>query len=481
MSYCVTIRLYDTNKIQIVTEDTDYLDMMEDEFSQYVEGFQFMPRYRSGSWNGKICMINKTNYTLPYGLLFDLIKIHKQLFPRNKLIIEDDVKKLFKGTKFRPKYDLIHKPYPYQKDCVESAIQYKKGIIRSATASGKSLVISYIIKTLHEKKKSGVKRSLIVVPNTNLVEQFYKDMKEYGIRFGIGKVYQKYKEWDYDIVVSTWQTLMKNHDMLKKFDCVIIDECHSVKALELRKILTKSPAHYRFGFTGTLHASVLDNWNTRAFLGPTIRDYPSGLLAEQGYISKCNIKMLNVDYAQKEWEGEYNEVKDELFQNKYRVGLLKKIIESCDHNVLLLVGKVESEGDFLKKQLDNINRNVVFLSGRDEVELREEWREKCKKEKNIVLIATYGIFSQGLNIPNLKYLIFASPFKAKVRVLQSIGRTLRKHANKENGSTIYDIHDNIRFFNKHGLIRLRYYDSEKFDVEEATFDERSRRYDNFKW
>jgi superfamily II DNA or RNA helicase len=94
-----------------------------------------------------------------------------------------------------------------------------------------------------------------------------------------------------------------------------------------------------------------------------------------------------------------------------------------------------------------------------------------KDRKDIALIATYGIFQQGINIPNLKYIILASPFKSKIRVLQSIGRALISHAYKENGAYIFDLHDHTTFFEKHGNIRYRYYDSEKFKIDEYLFEE----------
>ena len=91
--------------------------------------------------------------------------------------------------------------------------------------------------------------------------------------------------------------------------------------------------------------------------------------------------------------------------------------------------------------------------------------------RNIALIATYGIYQQGVNIPNLKYIVLASPFKSKIRVLQSIGRSLRVHADKEDGAYIFDIHDHTKFFDKHGDMRYRFYDSEKFNIDEYLFEE----------
>ena len=254
---------------------------------------------------------------------------------------------------------------------------------------------------------------------------------------------------------------------------IVVSNCHSTKANELKKIMSKSlKARYRLGFTGTMHSSNLDNWNVKSFIGPVIREYSSGFLAEQGYVSKCNIKMLNVEYLNDEWEGTYDEVRDEIFNNEYRIGIIKNVIDKLDHNVLVLVGKVEKEGEFLKEKIKNAtSKEVVFLSGRDDIEVRERWRQECGERKDVVIIATYGIFQQGINIPSLKYVILASPYKSKVRVLQSVGRALRKHSDKKDGAVIFDIHDHIKYFKEHGNIRLRFYDSEKFDIKEYLFEE----------
>lgn len=457
--------------IQIQTEDSEYIERMRDEFTRMVPGFQYMPQYRSGMWNGRICVIENFTRSFPYGILFDYVRIHRKEFPRNPLTIDPKIKTLFKSQKMKIKYDLKFKPRPYQKDCIEASLKHTKGIIRSATASGKSLVITYVLWNLLNNKIC--KKPIIIVPSTSLIKQFHEDMVEYGVPEDlIGEVYAKKKEWDKTIIISTWQSLSRNKKRIEKFDCVIVDEVHGAKAKMLKDCLAKSVnAKYRLGFTGTMPTDDLDNWNIKSYLGPIIREYSAGELASDGWISKCVVNFLNIEYEQDEWEGIYSEVKQQIFETPFRLELIKKLTKSLDHNVLLLVGKVESEGDFLKERLEDCGKEVVFLSGRDGVDKREEWRKACMKRDDIALIATYGIFQQGINIPNLKYIVLVAPFKSKIRVLQSIGRALRKHADKENGAQIFDIHDHTRYLSDYGNVRLRYYDSEKFQVNELLFRE----------
>jgi len=472
----VKLTLFDPQTIQIQTEDMDYYDMMRDEFTRYVPGFRFVPAYKTGRWNGKICLIQEFRRTFPYGILMDYIRVHKEHFPRNPLKVDKEVLDLFRGPMVEINYNLTLYPRPYQVDCIEAALKHTKGIIRSATASGKSLVITYIIKTLLESKL--IEKAIIIVPSLSLITQFRNDMVEYGFKDEhIGEVWAERKQWDKSIVISTWQSLSRNAERMSEFGAVIVDETHGAKAHELKKILGQaSNAKYRLGFTGTMPVNALDKWNTKALLGPIIRDYPAGLLAEQGYISKCTVNMLNVNYVQ-EYKGEYNDVRDAVFQNKFRKQLIGMLAKKLDHNVLLLVDKVAKEGEVLEKYLkEKTNKTVVFISGRDSVAVREKWRKECIVKKDIILIATYGIFQQGINIPNLKYIILASAFKAKIRVLQSIGRALRKHADKEEGALIYDICDQTKFFDKYSKLRLRYYDSEKFGIKEYKYSESSNNF-----
>ena len=448
---------------------------MKKAFTHKVKGYYWMPRYRSGVWNGESSLITDSG-TFPYGLLPDFLREAKK-HPDVKIIASEEVKKLFKGDDLDIKFDLSLTPHPYQKESVEYCLKYSKGIIRSATASGKSLVISYIIKNLLDNRDiTSVRRALVIVPSKQLVEQFYTDMQEYGLKEEyIGRIYDKIKnkpaQWARAIVITTWQSLKNNTKRLNDYDVIIGDECHQVKAHELKKLFSKSQARWRFGFTGTMPADELESLNTRAFLGPVLRDYPSGLLGEQGYIAKCTVKVLNIDYPFGLESEYYDEVKRETFEDKFRLNLIKDLVDSLDHNVLLLVG-YKREGRMLQNLLRTANKTSMFLSGSDDVELREEWRQRMINENSLALIATYGIFQQGINIPNLKYLILAAPFKSKIRVLQSIGRTLRQHEEKTEGAFVYDIIDNVKYLRRHGDKRVMFYESEGFKIEELNLNNR---------
>ncbi len=466
MEYKAKLTLENNYKIRITSNHDDYVMDMKEEFALHVKNYYFMGKYKAGMWDGKAHFITEASL-MPFGLILDFMRLHKKLYPDVQLEPDEGVKTLFKGPKMDIRYDLSLQPRPYQKEAVEICLKHTKGIIRSATASGKSLVISYIIKNLMRNRKiTGVTKALIIVPSTSLVEQFTTDMIEYGLPEAmLGKVYTGHKDWDKHIVVSTWQSLKNNHDKLGMFHCVIGDECHQAQAAELKKIFSKVKARYRIGFTGTLPNHLVELYNVKAFLGPVLKEYPSGLLAEQGYISKCNVKAINLTYPDGIENKLYREIKDEVFHNKRRLNVIGDIVKELDDNILLLVSYI-AEGDKLVKLLNRrTKKEVIFLSGKDKTDVREEWRKKMTKSKNIALIATYGIFQQGINIPNLKYAMLASPSKSKIRVLQSVGRTLRLHENKKDGAIIFDLIDMVKFLGKHGEKRLAYYESEGFKVD----------------
>lgn len=337
--------------------------------------------------------------------------------------------------------------------------------------SGKSLMISYVVKALQEQNM--INNGIIVVPSIGLVTQFYEDMEEYGIDMSlVGRVGDKWKEWDNPLVISTWQSLNNVRHQMERMDCVIIDEVHGVRGQILRELLQECPsAKWRFGFTGTMPPhNTLDYIQIQSYIGPILKEYGASRLAKMGYVAEAFIKMVHVEYKVPP-KGDYNDVKDIVFNNPYRQGVIKDIIKNSDGNILILVGKVKDEGDLLKNILSEDENfsdyEIEFLSGRDSAVDREKWRKSMdEKDRKIILIATFQIFQQGINIRSLRHLILASPFKSKVRVLQSIGRTLRLHADKTTGATVWDICDNAKHLVKHSDIRLKHYNIEEFDVTE---------------
>lgn len=475
----IRLKMYDNWNLLIDCEDREILLKLKDHFSEYSPGYIFSPKYKVGHWDGKIYLFSIYDKILPYGLLTEFLAFYKKYYSKTQLIIDEDVKDFLKQDCYFDNIALEKcEPWdyrPYQETCIRKSLKYKKCIIRAATSAGKSYIIAGIIKNLLYHKK--ISNAMIIVPTTSLVEQFYKDILDYGFfKEDLGRVYAKYKEWDKKIVISTWQSLSNNISKVEPFDCIIIDEVHGARATIIRDILKSSSAEYRIGCTGTMPESRLETMNVKSYLGPIVVEVSASELADLGYIADSKIIMYHIKYNTK-FSSDYNEAKDEIFKNSFRLNTICNIINSIKKTALLLVGKVETEGEFLKNFLLDRNickeDNIVFISGSMDTSDREIWRQKLiqNPDEKYIVIATYGTFSTGINIPNLGHLIFVAPYKSKIRILQSIGRVLRKHISK-NGAIIYDLVDhNNKWFSKYGDIRLRFYDKEKFEVLEKELKE----------
>jgi superfamily II DNA or RNA helicase len=524
------ISLRDEVHLRVDSEDYQYLRALKENFTRYKTGYQFSQLYQSGAWDGRISVFKASSRTLPYGLLTDLIKFHRKSFPQTYLQLDPEVKALFHGIDLAPDYEwtLSLTPREYQEQCVRSCLRYSKGIFRVATAGGKSLILSYLFKILLDKGLA--QKLLLIVPNKNLIVQFREDMLSYGIDPSlVGVVFsEEDKQWDRAVTISTWQSLsysnegnikgrMLRHtkeakklakkgkmaeagelkekvmalkdglfearrldaekaERLKTYDAVAVDEVHSCDALVLSNLLKEiTNAKFRIGCTGTMPDEDLSDFNVRSYIGPVLEEYSAAYLREKGYIAECRIEVINLHYKDS-FKGEYNEVKDAIFRRPFRLAQIARMVEEVEAGpVLLLVGKVETEGELLREYLASrmelLDREIVFLSGKDKAKTRDSWRKRCAEPgSRVVLIATYPIFQAGVNIPNLADIIFAAPFKSKIRVLQSIGRALRKFYSKV--ARIRDIVDhNNKFFTKHGSVRLRHYYREGFPVEDVTVKE----------
>ncbi len=463
----IEFKLYDNLHIQIETKEYDYLRSVQNHISDYVNGYRFMPKFKKGGWNGKISLFKKNIRSFPFGLMLMVLKHTKNQYPELTYIINDDVKSIFNGIKIKNyNYDLLLKPYNYQQSCIETCLSKSKGVLVVATAGGKSLIISYIIDIIN---KTIDNKSLIIVPTLQLVDQFKGDMTEYGIPHSIiGMVNSSRKEFEQKIVVSTWQSLKNQLDKLPLFNTVIVDETHGAKADKLSEILEYcTNANYRYGLTGTLPTCRLDKMNVLSYIGPVLKQYNSSTLADLGYISKCTIKQIYMNYEES-YKGTYVQIRDQVFPNPYRLGLIKYIIQKTKNSILILIEKIEKEGCVLEEILKESfpNKDIVFLSGKDSSEDRDVWRKEMNDRDNIVCIATYPIFQQGVNIKSLRTIILGSSTKSFIRVIQSLGRSLRKHVSKElGGAELYDICDRVKYLEDHAEKRERHYTKEGHNIK----------------
>jgi len=461
---------------------------LSDFFTFRVPGYKFMPAYRSRAWDGKIRLFNAFGGELYVGLLPYVVEFAN----RRELTIEsleygptitpDQTVKFFRDLDPFVGGESIT-PYDYQMDTVHYGINHKRALMISPTSSGKSLMIYALVNWY---LKAIERKILIIVPTTSLVEQLYKDFKDYSTGSSCDyeadlahRIYGgKEKITDKRIVITTWQSIYKlKKDWYKQFGAVIGDEAHNFKAKSLTSILTKmTDCEYKFGFTGTLDGTQTHKLVLEGLFGPVHNVTSSKELMDADLIAQLQIEAITLGYTDEEKKlvktMVYKDEIDWLINCPKRNKFICDLALSRDSNTLVLYQYVQKHGEKLFKYLkeQNPNRAVFFVSGDVKTEEREEIRAITEKTENAIIVASYGTFSTGINIRNLHNIIFGHPVKSRIRNLQSVGRGLRKCDNKSK-ATLFDISDDLswkkhkNFSLRHFFERVKIYNSEKFDYK----------------
>ena len=451
-----------------------------DFFTFEVPGARFMPTYKNRVWDGKIRLYNQMTGEIYFGL----VPYVEEFAKRNDISIEYK-----KGVKDEGEHrdavlgGFVRRVSPksngktlqlrdYQMDAFVYAVRNNRSLSLSPTASGKSLII-YLLSRWYESN-----RVLILVPTTSLVEQMYTDFLDYGyVESKMQKIYQGHsREITKEVTISTWQSLYKMpKKYFEQFGCILGDEVHLFKAKSLTNIMNKMhQTQYRHGFTGTLDGMQTHRLVLEGLFGSVNRVTSTKELMDKKTLAKLKIKCIVLQYP----DADRKFMKDQNYQDE--VDLLvrderrnKFIVDLTTHlkgNTLVLFQFVEKHGSVLYDMMKDLDRKVFYVWGGTDTKTREDIREITEKEKDAIIVASYGTFSTGINIRNLHNVVFSSPSKSRIRVLQSIGRGLRTNQNK-SGATLLDIADDLtwksrqNFTLRHFMERINIYNEEEFDYE----------------
>jgi len=320
------------------------------------------------------------------------------------------------------------------------------------------------------------KRILIIVPTTSLVEQMASDFVDYGWSAKqIHKIYSGHdRETHKPVVISTWQSLYKlPKKFFKDYGVVFGDEAHLFKAKSLTNIMEKlTDCPYRFGFTGTLDGTQTHRLVLEGLFGKAEKVITTKELMDSDTLAKLNVVCLLLKHKEEESksikDSNYADEIQYLISHDRRNKFLFNLCDTLKGNTLLLYQMVEKHGMVLYKLCQKLDRDLHFVYGGVDAHEREKVRRLTEKSNKSLIIASYGTFSTGINIKNINNVIFASPSKSRIRVLQSIGRGLRKSETK-NDVTLYDISDDLSYKNKknftlrHFEERINIYNEEEFD------------------
>ena len=448
-------------------------------FTFEVPNAKFMPSVRNRLWDGKIRLFSPGTGKIYYGLLPYVKEFLKE--QGYKVIYDTDFSKrnLDKSitTKFvRSLQKKKFKAREYQIDAIHTILESHRGLILSPTGSGKSFIIYAL--TRYYVKKLENQKVLIVVPTTNLVEQMYGDFADYGW-FPDEHCHKLYagadKNTSKEVVISTWQSIYKlDKKYFSQFGAVFVDECHLAKAKSLTGIMTKlHDCKYRIGTTGTLDGSEIHQLVLEGLFAKHKEVTTTSQLVKDKHLSNLHIKCLVLQHPKEHRRGRtYQEEMEYLATNRKRNLFISKLAATLDGNTLILAQYIEKQLVPLCLIIKELceDRTVHIIYGATPTEERERARELVEKEKDAIIVASYGVFSMGINIKRLHNIIFASPYKSQIKVLQSIGRGLRLAEDKTE-CNLFDIADdmsynkNRNFTLKHLEERVKIYSKQEFDYE----------------
>ena len=442
----------------------------------FLPNARYSPAYKLGRWDGtqSFCSLGARTYLNLLDRILPVLLTHNYTFKITDLRVAHsfDFKEIDKDF-------LSHKVWPadhrfagdpivlrdYQVTAINECINNLQGISIAPTSAGKT-IISSSLALLAEPYG----RTILIVPNKNLVIQTEKDYKNIGLDVGV--LFGDRKEYHRTHTICTWQSLMvldkKNKDALdddqlavfmNNLNTVIVDEVHSIKNFNvLHKLLTTTFANIpiRWGLTGTVPEEEYNQVSLYSSIGPLIGSLTAKQLQDDGHIATCHVNILHTQET-----STYSNYQAELkflVTDPIRIDwIAKKINEiSLTGNTLVLLDRIESG-----KLLNSLLPNSVFISGKMKATDRQEHYSDINLDNNAIMLATYGCASTGISINRIFNLVLIEPGKSFVRVIQSIGRGLRKSDDKDSVN-IYDISSRCKFSNRHLIRRKKFYNEVQY-------------------
>ena len=452
-------------------------------FEYEVPGARYLPAVRLGRWNGKV-----SYFSLAGSTYINLLEEILPVLDRAGYDIElDDTRDYTTTFEFAEVSEstFAHKNWPkghpkegtpvelrdYQISIVNNFLKNPQSLQEIATGAGKTLMTAALSYSVEQYG-----RSIVIVPNKSLVTQTEADYINLGLDVGV--YFGDRKEYNKTHTICTWQSL---NNMLKKTKageadimdfiegvvCVMVDEVHMAKADALKTLLTGvfAKVPIRWGLTGTIPKAKFEAQSLFVSLGPVISKLSASELQDQGVLAQChvNIVQLKDDVEFTNYQSELKHLLEDTHRLDAIAELILKIKESG--NTLILVDRVNAGKEIVSRLPDS-----VFVSGATNMVDRKEEYDEIATSTNKIIVATYGVAAVGINIPRIFNLVLLEPGKSFVRVIQSIGRGIRKAEDKDFVQ-IWDITSSCKFAKRHLTQRKAFYKEANypFDVEKLTY------------
>ena len=467
-----TIIIRDEVNIKIEGLELDARRKLVNTFKYDVPGARYLPAVRLGRWDGKVSYFQLGGSTFT-NLLPEIIPILESF---NYDIILDDQRDYSTNFIFeRVNEDtFIHinwgaghpmegqpiKLRDYQVEIINNFLENPQSIQEIATGAGKTIMTAALSQRCEQHG-----RTIVIVPNKSLVTQTEKDYR--GLGLDVGVFFGDRKEFGKTHTICTWQSLnilLKNtknstaeitiQDFLEDVVCVMVDEVHMAKADALKTLLTSvmSRVPIRWGLTGTIPKEAFEFQALKISLGPVINQLAASELQERGVLAQCHVNIVQlIDHA--EFTNYQSELKF-LLEDSDRLETIAKLVAQVNAtgNTLVLVDRVAA-GHALVSLLGD---HAVFVSGATKGTKRDEEYAEVAEVDDKILVCTFGVAAVGLNIPRLFNIVLIEPGKSFVRVIQSIGRGLRKAEDKDFVQ-IWDVTSTCKFAKRHLTKRKQFY------------------------
>ena len=467
-----TIVIRDEVNIKVEGLELDARRALVNAFKYDVPGARYLPAVRLGRWDGKVSYFQLGGSTY-VNLLPEIIPILEKFNYDIELDDQREYSTVFDFTQIRED-SFAHKVWPkthpmagepvvlrdYQVEIINNFLGNPQCIQEVATGAGKTLMTAALSLSIEPYG-----RSIVIVPNKSLVTQTEADYKNLGLDVGV--YFGDRKEHGRTHTICTWQSLnvlMKNtkngvadvtiQDFIEDVVCVMVDEVHMAKADALKSLLTgiMSRVPIRWGLTGTVPKEPFEFQALKCSLGPVINQLSASELQDRGVLAQCHVNIVQlVDHA--EFSNYQSELKF-LLEEPDRLTAIANLVSHVNDtgNTLVLVDRVAA-GHAL---IERLGDRAVFVSGATKAGARQDEYDEVATSTGKIIVATYGVAAVGINIPRIFNLVLLEPGKSFVRVIQSIGRGIRKAEDKDHVE-IWDITSTCKFAKRHLTKRKVFY------------------------
>ena len=479
------LSIRDEVNVKLSGLDVDTRRHLTNKFKYEIPGARYLPAVRLGRWDGKVSYFSLAGSTY-INLLPEIIPILEE---RGYDIQVEDVREYTTSFAFAQinEESFTHVNWPeghpevgkpitlrdYQIEIINRFLSNPQCIQEVATGAGKTIMTAALSSSVEEYG-----RSIVIVPNKSLVTQTERDYR--NLELDVGVYFGDRKELGHKHTICTWQSLnvlLKNTasgdtditigEFIEGIVCLVVDEVHMAKADALKTLLTGVFAHVpiRWGLTGTVPKEEYNRLALLCTLGPVIGQLSASELQDQGVLAECHVNIVQLA-DHKEFNNYQSELKY-LLENSERLDYISRLIEKIREsgNTLVLIDRVAAGRELVSRI-----RDAVFVSGATKGTERQEEYDEVATAADKVIVATYGVAAVGINIPRIFNLVLIEPGKSFVRVIQSIGRGIRKASDKDFVQ-IWDITSSCKFAKRHLTQRKNFYREAKypFDLERVNY------------